>query len=84
MEEQNQKQSELSAERAPLGLFLEQWRDQLLIHEAEGDAEAIECDRRILDYYLDQYNRCVTPPDALFPARTLAAKKEPTAILVAI
>jgi hypothetical protein len=47
----------VSAEKPGTTFFLARWRRELLIHEAEGDADAIELDRRVLDYYLDQYNQ---------------------------
>jgi hypothetical protein len=49
---------ELSAQNA-FTMFLKLWRVQLLIDEAEGDADQIELDRRVLDHYLDQYNLAV-------------------------
>jgi hypothetical protein len=51
---------ELVGEKARFTFFLARWRGQLLIHETQGDSEGIELDRRILDYYLDQYNE-LTP-----------------------
>jgi hypothetical protein len=47
----------LLAERACAVLLLARWRRELLADETEGDADAMERDRRILDYYLDQYQR---------------------------
>ena len=51
----------LLEERACSTFFLARWRRELFIDEAEGDGDAIERDRRVLDYYLDQYNQT---PDA--------------------
>jgi hypothetical protein len=51
----------LSTEKACVTFFLAWWRGQLVIHETEGDADAIELDRRILDYYLDKFNQLATP-----------------------
>lgn len=48
---------ELSEEKACSAFFIKRWRHQLLIHETQGDADAIELDRRMLDYYLDWYNQ---------------------------
>jgi len=45
----------LSEERACSTFFLARWRRELLIQETEGDADATELVRRVLDYYLDQY-----------------------------
>jgi hypothetical protein len=47
----------LSEERACSTFFLTRWRRELLIQETEGDADAIELVRRVLDYYLDQYTQ---------------------------
>ena len=47
---------QISEEKARFNLLLARWRGQLLIDETENDADAIELDRRVLDYYLDQYN----------------------------
>ena len=49
--------SKLWAERSCSAFFLARWRRELLVDETEGDADAIERDRRMLDYYLDQYNQ---------------------------
>jgi hypothetical protein len=58
---------QLSAEKGRLAFFLARWRGQLLIDQTEGDADGIELDKRVLDYYLDQYNELATfhsPPSA--------------------
>ena len=60
MASSDKNDSELSAEEVRFTRFLERWRAQLLIHETEGDADGIEMDWRILDYYLDQYNELAT------------------------
>jgi hypothetical protein len=52
----NENESRLLEEKPCAAFFLRRWRAQLLIHETEGDANAIELDRRLLDYYLDQYH----------------------------
>jgi hypothetical protein len=49
-------------EKACAASFLRRWRAQLLIHETEDDANAIELDRRVLDYYLDQYQLAKRQP----------------------
>jgi hypothetical protein len=49
--------SKLLAKRACFTFFLARWRRELLIDETEGDIDAIERDRRMLDYYLDQYSQ---------------------------
>ena len=53
----NTNDSRLSAERSCFTFFLARWRRELLADETEGDADAVERDRRMLDYYLDQYNQ---------------------------
>jgi len=53
----DQNGSKLSGERDCSTFFLARWRRELLMDESEGDADAIERDRRMLDYYLDQYNQ---------------------------
>jgi hypothetical protein len=57
-EDKNDRQ--LSEEKARFIFFLARWRDQLLIDETEDNSDAIELDRRVLDYYLDQYNELAT------------------------
>ena len=57
-EDKNDRQ--LSEEKARFIFFLARWRGQLLIDETEGNSDAIELDRRVLDYYLDQYNELTT------------------------
>jgi hypothetical protein len=47
----------LAEEKACSAVLLNRWRRELLIDETQGDADAVEFDRRVLDYYLDQYNR---------------------------
>jgi hypothetical protein len=69
MASDNKYDCELSAERARLTLFLKRWRGQLLIHETEPDADAIELAKRILDYYLDLYNELATFASAVSLAR---------------
>jgi hypothetical protein len=51
---------QVSAEKACLTFLLARWRGQLLSDETEGDADGIELDRRVLDYYLDQYNKLLS------------------------
>ena len=53
---QNQDHFSNSAESEIVG-GLGLWRDQLLTHQTEGDAEGIELDRQILDYYLDEMSK---------------------------
>jgi hypothetical protein len=55
---------QLLAEKACLAFFLKRWRGQLVIHETEGDADGIEMDRRMLNYYLDKYNELATVQSA--------------------
>jgi hypothetical protein len=50
-----------STEKACSTFFLTRWRRELLIDELEGDPDAVERDRRILDYYLDQYRNSPPP-----------------------
>jgi hypothetical protein len=57
-EDKNDRQ--LSEEKARFIFFLAKWRGQLLIDETEDNSDAIELDRRVLDYYLDQYNELAT------------------------
>src|SRR5689334_21072893 len=45
----------VTEEKASCALLLKRWRRELLIDESKGDADAMELDRRMLDYYLDQY-----------------------------
>jgi len=52
-----QDDSKLSTERVCSTYFLSRWRRELLIDETEGDANAIELDRRVLDYYLDSLSK---------------------------
>ncbi len=47
---------QLSAAKGCFTFLLARWRGQLLVDQAEGDADGIELDKRVLDYYLDQYN----------------------------
>lgn len=56
----DKKDCQLSVEKARFSLFFERWRAQLLIDESEGSVDQIEFDRRMLDYYLDQYNELAT------------------------
>ena len=56
----DQNGSELSGKKDCATFFLARWRGELLMDESEGDADAIERDRRMLDYYLDQYNQVAT------------------------
>jgi hypothetical protein len=55
---------QLPVEKGHLTFLLARWRGQLLSDETEGDADGIELDRRVLDYYLDQYNKLLSsaPP----------------------
>lgn len=64
------KDRQVSEEKARYIFFLARWRGQLLIDETEDDSDAIELDRRVLDYYLDQYNELAT-----FVRRSLATAK---------
>lgn len=50
----------LSVEKGSLTFLLARWRGQLLSDEIEGDADGIELDRRVLDYYLDQYSKLLS------------------------
>src|SRR5438552_615285 len=65
---------QLLTEKACFTFFLKRWRGQLLIHETEGDADAIEMDRRILDYYLDKYNELATFSSP-FPRQKLSQER---------
>jgi len=60
MASENKNDRRLSEEKARFIFFLARWRGQLLIDETEGNSDAIELDRRVLDYYLDQYNELAT------------------------
>jgi hypothetical protein len=51
----NNNDRDVSQERACSAFFLARWRRELLADETEGDPAAVERDRRVLDYYLDQY-----------------------------
>ena len=55
---------QVSVEKGRLAFLLVRWRGQLISDETEGDADGIELDRRVLDYYLDQYNKLLSsaPP----------------------
>jgi hypothetical protein len=57
---------QLVEEKARFIFFLKRWGGQLLIDETENDTSAVELDRRVLDYYLDQYNELVEPDWELF------------------
>ena len=59
MASRDKNDCQLSAE-ARFTFFLKRWRGQLLIDETEGDADGIELDKRVLDYYLDQHNKLAT------------------------
>jgi hypothetical protein len=48
--------SQLPVEKGHVAFFLARWRGQLLIDQSEGDADGIELDKRVLDYYLDLYS----------------------------
>lgn len=62
MASRHENDCQLQAERARLAFFLARWRGQLRIDETEGDAHGIELDKRVLDYYLDQYNKLAAFP----------------------
>jgi hypothetical protein len=53
----DKKGCEPSAEKARFIHFLKRWRVELVIDEILGAADQIEFDRRMLDYYLDEYNK---------------------------
>ena len=46
----------ISEEKACCASLLKRWQRELLIDESRGDTDAMELDRRMLDYYLDQYH----------------------------
>lgn len=60
MNSPDENDRKVAEEKACSAVLLNRWRRELLIDETEGNAEAIEFDRRVLDYYLDQYNRLAT------------------------
>lgn len=51
---------QLPVEKGYVAFFLARWRGQLLIDQTVGDADGIELDNRVLDYYLDLYNKLAT------------------------
>jgi hypothetical protein len=59
MASEDKDDRQLSEEKARFMFLLAKWRGQLLIDETEDNHDAVELDRRILDYYLDQYNELV-------------------------
>ncbi len=67
MATRDEHEVELSTEKARTMFFLEGWRTQLLLHQHLGDAEGIELDRRILDYYLDLYREVECPAARALP-----------------
>lgn len=70
----HKKDCELSREKARFIHFLKRWRAELVTDEILGAVGQIEFDRRILDYYLDEYNKLAT-----FPSR-FPVKAEPAAV----
>jgi hypothetical protein len=66
--------SQLPVEKGHVAFFLARWRGQLLIDQSEGDADGIELDKRVLDYYLDLYSEL----NAFHPPLPLTAAESRT------